>query len=97
VKHEREVDTSYLHKPHILGGKLLSLHHVAEGDGVEGATGSGSGKASPPILVVFRSVWCVRVFSPPPCEFARGGCWGSMQIIKILFPTQPRIAQRSIY
>jgi hypothetical protein len=51
MKHEREreFDTSYFHNPHSPGAKLLPLHHVAEGDGVngvEGAIGSGSGNIS---------------------------------------------------
>jgi hypothetical protein len=51
---------------HSLGGELLPLHHVAEGDGVdgvEGATRCGSGSVSPPILVVSRSILCIMCFS----------------------------------
>jgi hypothetical protein len=61
---EREFDT--IPQLHSLGGELLPLHHVAEGDGikgVKGATGSGSGSIFPPILVVLRSVSCNMCFS----------------------------------
>jgi hypothetical protein len=73
---EREFDTSYFHNPQSLGGELLPLHHVPEGDGVdgvEGATGSGSGSISPPILAIFRSVLCVCVSPPTHHEISKGG------------------------
>jgi hypothetical protein len=69
MKHEREFDTSYFPKPHSTGGELLPLHHLTEGDdvdGVEGATKNGSVNVSPPILAVFRSVWCVSCFFAVP-------------------------------
>jgi hypothetical protein len=69
MKHKREFDTSYFHNPHSLGGELLPLHHVAEGDsvnGVEGIVGSGSGSISPPILAVLRSVSYIICFSAAP-------------------------------
>jgi hypothetical protein len=51
------------------GDELLPLYHVAEGDGVdgvEGATGYGSGSVFPPILVVFISILCILCFSAAP-------------------------------
>jgi hypothetical protein len=54
-----------LPQSHSPRGELLHLHHVAEGDGVDGvkgATGSGCSSVSPPILVVYRSVWCISCF-----------------------------------
>jgi hypothetical protein len=65
MKHESEFDTSYFHNLIVHGGELLPLHHVAEGDGVdgvEGATGSGSDNISPPILAVYRYIWCILCF-----------------------------------
>jgi hypothetical protein len=60
MKHERG---TLLPQPRSLGGELLPLHHVAEGDGVEGATRNNSGNISSPILAVFISVLCIMCFS----------------------------------
>jgi hypothetical protein len=71
MKHERELDTSYFHNVIVQGGELLPLHHVPEGDGVdgvEGATGSGSGCVSSPILAVYRSVLCISCFTAAPSQ-----------------------------
>jgi hypothetical protein len=49
MKHERDFDASYFHDPQSPGGELLPLHHVADGDdvdGFEGETRSGSDSVS---------------------------------------------------
>jgi hypothetical protein len=69
-----------LPQSHSPGGELLPLHHVAEGDGVDGikgAIGSSSDSVSPPILVVCRSVLCILFFSVTPRKIV----WGVLFIV----------------
>jgi hypothetical protein len=54
---------------------ILTLHHVAKGDGVdgvEGTTRSGSSSISPPILAAFELVSCILCFSTAPSRQSRG-------------------------
>jgi hypothetical protein len=77
MKHKREFDTSYLHNPHSLGGELLPLHYVAEGDGVNGVeVATRSGPTVSPLLSSQSSdpYNKLRVSLPPHHKIARW--WG---------------------
>jgi hypothetical protein len=75
MKHEREFDTSYFHNRHIQG---VRLHHVADGDGVDGGKGQpGVAPAASPLLSLqsldLYGVFCVSLSSPR--EIAKGGVY----------------------
>jgi hypothetical protein len=64
-----------LPQSHSPEGELLPVHHVAEGDGVNGVKGdpkSGFGSISPPILAAFRLVSCILCFSTAPSRRSHG-------------------------
>jgi hypothetical protein len=68
----------YFHNFHSLGGELLPLHHVAEGDGVDGVKrATGAAPAASPLLSLESSdqfrVFCVSL--PPRVKSPKEGVY----------------------
>jgi hypothetical protein len=68
MKHERDFDTSNFQNPHSIGHELLPLHHVVEGDRVDGVKGqpgvAPSASPSYPYILQISFVYFVFLHCP---------------------------------